>query len=216
MRGVASDEREEVEASGPQVGGLNTPGGGSSTVRLASLVDARQRVAWRYFLMKLAMKLGSLVILSFFAAACSSSDDASDKTGPVAASPLKGTIEGKDFVGKTALAKKGFDPGEKSIDIYDTDVKCDEFGASPPRSILISVPWSAGTSKDFKFALGEDGQTATFVIQRDDKTDNIVSTQGRVEILEAPTEKGATGKMRLRAVAKDNSVEGEISVQVCD
>jgi hypothetical protein len=167
--------------------------------------------------MKLAIVLTTLGLLTVFAAGCSSDDDPAEKTGPVAASPLTGSIEGKAFEGKSAIARKGFDDGEKSIDIYDTAVKCADFSPKADRRILISVPWTANTQRDFKFSLGSsDGQTATFVIERDSKTDNVISTQGRVEILEAPTEKGAMGKIRLRAVAQENSVEGEIAVEVCD
>lgn len=159
----------------------------------------------------------SVVLLAVFATGCSSdTEDAADKTGPVAASPLKGSIEGAEFVAKSALARKGFDDGEKSIDIFEGAVTCADFQPKEKRKILLSVPWKSGTARDFKFAMGEDGQTATFVIQRETKTDNIVSTQGRVEIIDAPTEKGAKGKLRLRAVAKEHSVEGEIAVEVCE
>jgi hypothetical protein len=166
--------------------------------------------------MKLALGTFSFALFAVFVAGCSSSDDAAEKTGPVSASPLKGTVEGSEFVAKSALARKGFDEGEKSIDIYEGAVTCADFAPKEKRKILISVPWKSGTTRDFKFALGDDGQTATFVIQRDSKTDNIIATQGRVEIVDAPTEKGAKGKLRLRAVAREHSVEGEIAVEVCE
>src|SRR5687767_12551069 len=165
--------------------------------------------------MKLALITLSFGVFAVFAAGCSS-DDAAEKTGPVAASPLKGTVEGTEFVAKSALARKGFDEGEKSIDIYEDAVTCADFNPDEKRKILISVPWKSGTNRDFSFALGGDSQTATFVIRRETKTDNIISTQGRVEIVEAPSEKGAKGKLRLRAVAKEHSVEGEIAVEVCE
>jgi hypothetical protein len=168
--------------------------------------------------MKPAVVLTALGLVTAFAAGCSSDDDPAEKTGPVAASPLTGSIEGKTFAAKSAVARKGFEDGEKSIDIYDTAVTCEDFSPKAERRILISVPWTAGTQRDFKLSLGgADGQTATFVIERDSTTtDNVVSAQGRVEIIDAPTEKGATGKIRLRAVAQDNNVEGEIAVAVCD
>jgi hypothetical protein len=169
--------------------------------------------------MKLAMNLVVLVgvaALAGGAVGCGSSDDDAP-TGPVSASPLTGTIEGKEFVGKVALAKKGFEEGEKSIDIYDADVSCADFGGErPPRWIMISVPWTPATEKDFKFGLGGDNQTATFVVQKDGETNNIIATTGRVEIITAPTEVGEKGKIRLRAIADTNKVEGEISVEVCE
>ena len=169
------------------------------------------------------MKLGLIAVctLSLIATVstigCSSSDDGSeDSGGPVAASPLTGQVNGASFAAKSAIARKS--SGEKkSIDIYDSDVTCDAFAPKTDRSILISVPWTAATTRDFKFSLGGgDSQTATFVVQKDGQTSNIISTQGRVEVIEAPTEKGATGKIRLRATAQGNSVEGEIAVKVCD
>jgi len=166
--------------------------------------------------MKLALGLALTLSLSVVAVGCSSSEDSEDSGGPVAASPLTGQVNGTSFAAKSAVARKSSE-GKKSIDIYDTDVTCEDFSPKSDRSILISVPWEAATSRDFKFAFGGDGQTATFVIRKDGTSpSNIISTQGRVEIIEAPAEKGSTGKMRLRATAQGNSVEGEIAVKVCE
>jgi len=168
------------------------------------------------------MKLGMMFagILALTAVACTSeTDSSSGKTGPVSSTPLTGTIEGKSFAGKFGVARKGFgddQAGERMIEIYDTEVKCSAFGSDTPDAyLLFSVPWKAGTARDFSFG-GKDSQTATFVVKKDGETKNIISTQGRVEILEAPEEAGATGKLRLRATAKENSVEGEVSVEVCE
>ena len=46
--------------------------------------------------------------------------------------------------------------------------------------------------------------------------DNIISSTGRVEIVDAPTDKGSSGKIRLRASAEGNNVEGEVTVLVCE
>lgn len=167
------------------------------------------------------MKLGLFVAAIAVAAlsGCSSSDSSSSsgKTGPVASTPLEGTIDGKPFEGKFARAQQGFGggDGEVSIDIFDKEVACDSFEQTTEPYVLLSVPWKAGTARDFKFASKPEGQTATFVIQKDGKTDNVISVDGRVEIVDAPTEKGATGKLRLRATAEGNNVEGEVSVKYC-
>jgi hypothetical protein len=167
--------------------------------------------------MKLGLvALSAVSLFAFVVVGCSSSDESEDSGGPVAASPLTGQVNGASFSGKSAIARKSGTEGKKSVDIYDSDVTCDAFAPKADRSILISVPWTAATARDFKFALGGDGQTATFVVQKDGQTSNIISTQGRVEVIEAPAEKGATGKIRLRATAQGNSVEGEIAVKVCD
>ena len=167
--------------------------------------------------MKLAIIFG-LSFAALSAVGCGSSSSSDDgPTGPVAATPLTGSVDGKDFTAKSALAKKGFDEGKKSIDIYDHDVSCDTFDDKSERKILIDVPWTAGTAKDFSFSLsGGGGQTATFVIDKNGTPDNIIATTGRVEVLDAPADKGATGKIRLRAIAQGNKVEGEIPVQVCE
>lgn len=166
--------------------------------------------------MKLAIILG-LSVVGLCAVGCSSSSSSDDEpTGPVAATPLTGSVDGKDFTAKSALAKNGFDDGKKSIDIYDHDVSCDSFDDKSERKILIDVPWQTGTTKDFSFSLSGGGQTATFVIDKNGTPDNIIATTGRVEIVDAPTDKGATGKIRLRAIAEGNKVEGEIPVQVCE
>ena len=113
--------------------------------------------------MKLALATLSFALFATFVAGCTASEDPAEKTGPVAASPLQGTIEGTAFVAKSALAKKGFEEGEKSIDIYEGAVTCKDFAPKEKRKIIFSVPWKAGTARDFKFALGADGQTATFL-----------------------------------------------------
>jgi hypothetical protein len=171
------------------------------------------------------MKLGMMFagLLAITAAACTSETDSSSggKTGPVASSPLAGTIEGKSFTGKFAVARKsGFDDdpaaaAERMISIYDREVPCSSFSAETDAYLLLSVPWKAGTARDFSFG-GKDSQTATFVVKKDGETVNVISTQGRVEILDAPTEAGAKGKLRLRAAADGNNVEGEVSVEVCE
>jgi hypothetical protein len=155
--------------------------------------------------------------------ACTSETDSGSgggKTGPVSATPLAGTIEGKSFSGKFGVAKKsGFDDdGKRMISIYDTEVPCSSFSrdGEPDAYLLLSVPWEAGLARDFSFG-GKDGQTATFVVKKaDGDFTNIISTQGRVEILEAPSEAGAKGTIRLRAEAKGNNVEGEVTVEVCE
>lgn len=171
--------------------------------------------------MKLGLMLFGLVALCATACTIESTDGGSaGKTGPVSAAPLAGTIEGKSFAGKFGVAKKsgGGDDGKRMISIYDTEVPCSSFSseAEPEAYLLLSVPWEAGLARDFSFG-GKDGQTATFVVKKSDGDfTNIISTQGRVEVVEAPSEAGEKGKIRLRAAAQGNSVEGEVTVEVCE
>ena len=160
-------------------------------------------------------------VLAFLALAtvtgCSSSGGAStDSGGPVATTPLKGTIAGKDFIGKIAIAQPGFaDEGsKKEISIYDTDVDCSGAQAGGDHHILTSIEWTAGIAKNLKLDFsGGDNQTVTFVTG---PGENVISNQGRIEVIEAPTDVNAKGKLRLRATAESNHVEGEIAVLVCD
>ncbi len=147
---------------------------------------------------------------------CSSADeDGGDSGGPVASSPLEGTIDGKPFTAKSALARPSGDSGEVMITVYDVDAKCD--GASPQvdRRILTSVPWKANTARNLKldFSDVKGSQTVTFVLG---SSNNIISNSGRIEILDAPSGKNEKGKIRLRASAREHRVEGEVEVQVCE
>src|SRR5690606_23091516 len=96
-------------------------------------------VAWRLFAMKLALALSALGLMTAFVAGCSSEDDPAEKTGPVAGTPLTGSIEGKTFEAKSAVAGKGFEDGEKSIDIDDSAVTCKDFSPKAERMVMISV-----------------------------------------------------------------------------
>ncbi len=156
----------------------------------------------------------ALSTFAVFSVGCSSSDGGGDDSGgPVASSPLSGTIDGKPFVAKSAIATPDKD-GEASITVYDIEATCDGQSPEVDRRILTSVPWTAGTERNLKLDFTDmaGSQTVTFVLG---SSNNIISNSGRIEILEAPSEKGAKGKIRLRASAQSHSVEGEIAVTVC-
>jgi hypothetical protein len=174
--------------------------------------------------MKLALTsvfFGLVTVFAVGSVGCSTtSSDSSTPEGPVAATPLTGTINGASFTAKSAITHVGGfgsnSDGTQNIDIYETDVTCADFAPQADREILLSVPWKDNTDRDFKLAFGSpDSQTGTFVIQKNGTPDNIISTQGRVEIITAPTDKDAMGKMRLRMSAEGNTVEGEVDIHVC-
>ena len=108
----------------------------------------------------------AFLALATVAGCSSSSDESTDSGGPVAATPLQGSIAGKDFVGKIAIAPPGFqDEGSKrQITIYDIDVGCNG-GSGGGHEILTSIEWTAGLTKNLKldFSGGSDNQTVTFV-----------------------------------------------------
>jgi hypothetical protein len=167
------------------------------------------------------MKNFAFAVLSTAAllAGCSASSESTGDSGSaVAASPLKGNIDGKDFQGKSAVARKSGTDGKRSITVYDMDVKCEDFSPKAERELLTSIEWVAGTTKNLKldFADLKGSQTVTFVISKGGSPTNVISNTGRIEVIEAPTDKGSVGKIRIRASAQAHSVEGEIAVQVCE
>lgn len=152
--------------------------------------------------------VGSAFLLSM-TTGCSGGGDAADGDSPVASSALSGSFGGSTFSAVSATASVGFDDdGERRIEIYDSEVTCETFGGGSGRSILVSAPWQEGYASALSLK-----QNITFYTP---PGDNLVATQGRIEIVSAPTEAGQKGKLRLRAFANDdNQVEGEIEVEVC-
>jgi hypothetical protein len=137
-------------------------------------------------------------------------EDSSEE--PIPTAPLKGTIDGREFVPVTALVKDGFDAGEKSVEITDSARGCDDFSvpAKGSRSILFFRQWTPGAAP-LSFQ-----NSVTFVIQEEDSPNNIIATTGRLELVETPTGAGATGVIRLRAIAGNDRVEGQMSVKLCE
>jgi hypothetical protein len=171
--------------------------------------------------MKRVFALGLLTTLSLAGCSISALDSSgNDSGGAVASAPLKGTIDGKAFVAKSAVVRSSSESGGKaSVTIYDIDVACDEYSPKSEREVLTSIEWKAGTNRNFKVDISDlkGSQTATFVIKPagGGNPRNVLSNAGRIEIMEAPTEKDAIGKLRIRAKANADSVEGEIAVRVC-
>lgn len=146
------------------------------------------------------------------ASGCSSSDAAG---GPVSSSPLRGTVMGTAYAAGSARATPSRrDPAEKAVEVFEGVVGCGASSVAEKRTLLVVVPWQPGYVKDF--SLGGDGLVGSFVLTGDARTTAVISDQGRVELIDAPSEKGAKGKMRLRMSADEGSVEGEIAVEVCD
>jgi hypothetical protein len=124
---------------------------------------------------------------------------------------MTGSINGTEFVAKIALAQPGLsDAGKRSITIVDADTDCN--GAFGKRSILFSVQWVEGLTKELSFG----SQTATFSYEDMGGFSNKVATTGRLELVSAPSEVGAKGKLRLRARFDDkNKIDGEVPVLIC-
>lgn len=153
------------------------------------------------------VSLGVLLI-GALVAGCTSSGAGDGADGTVASSPLRGAVAGKEFVGKSATATSPFDDGKWWVEIFDGEASCTSPGASDRKVLVTPESWQAGYSAEFGLK-----ENATFVPAAGE---NLIATEGRLEVLAAPTAKGETGKIRLRANYDDgNHVEGEIDVQMC-
>ncbi|HUQ03721.1 MAG TPA: hypothetical protein VM261_14590 [Kofleriaceae bacterium] len=148
------------------------------------------------------------IVLAAALAACGS-DPADD---PVATTPLAGDINGMPWTAGSAIARSSSEAGERSVHMYpDTDVTCERgFGDEPYVAAL--VPWAEGA-----VPLGLQSDATVFFYF--DATAYLV-LEGRVEVLGAPTEVGATVPFRIRAIFEDSDddlhVEGEVQVQICE
>jgi hypothetical protein len=160
------------------------------------------------------LRIASSVIVALCLVACGGDDDGNggDPGTAVASTPLTGTIDGRPFTAVVALASRAFDANEKFVDIYDVQRDCDDFAPLPTggRSILFSREWKPITQQ-LSFS-----NNITFVVQESNGPNNIIVTQGRLELIDTPTVVGQTGKLRLRATDGDDKVEGEVSVTICE
>jgi hypothetical protein len=144
--------------------------------------------------------------------------DAGLTSAPVSSAPLSGTIFGQPFVAKSALGRFDTKTGRMSISVYPEVQPCgpaDDATLKPGLSILTSVPWNRGLARDVDNDIGPDNQGVTFVSYDGHTPDNAITSAGRIEVIEAPTVQGAHGVVRLRASFQPDSVEGQLSVDVC-
>lgn len=145
--------------------------------------------------------------------ACGSSSDS--PSGPVASTPLRGTLGGTEFVAVSARARKSATkPDRKSIDIFPSAVGCAGSGPSPVRYISLNVPWQPGFAADL--SLGS--YVGSFVTEEAKAHLTItVSDTGRIEVIDAPSVVGEKARIRLRMSDDRNDfIEGEITVDVCE
>ena len=154
----------------------------------------------------LGRKIAGVLILAVFICACSGSDG--ETQGSIRSSPLTGTLAGRPFTAKAALAKRApSSPEKKSVSIYDVDATC----AAPPRvdRYIFATPiWKVGAKQDvFNTAFNDLSMTPGLV---------GIAEESELEVVHAPTERGARGTLRMRARYKSDSVEGEVEVQICE
>ncbi len=133
---------------------------------------------------------------------------------PVSSTPLAGTWNGVPWraVSGVASARRAFsdDAGSRWLDVKNGQLTCADF--VPAAQIIGIIPWQVG-GYDLSFQ-----HNLTFVVDRPDGgLDNLVATQGRVELVDAPGPDAGPAHLRIRAhFDAQNSIEGEVTVTVCD
>lgn len=134
-------------------------------------------------------------------------------TGPIAARPLAGEFRGESYTAKYARARIATIAGEDraNIEIFPVEFPCGTPGEWPMPVISATLPWSAGVTWEYSPA-----DSATRIgFMTNDSPERVRGA--RAEILEAPLEPGATGKLRLRTrTGLDDEIEGEIDVHICE
>jgi hypothetical protein len=149
-------------------------------------------------------------LLSLCLLACGGEDE---EDTPVPSSPLSGTVDGRPFTAVSALAYADPEaPGNKLIQISEAAQDCADLGDSYDgrRDLNLNGPWNVHTAE---LSL----ENVVGVIVYKDESPNIgLMASGRVEFIETPMAVGSLGKLRLRGANSRDSVEGEVSVKVCE
>ena len=156
--------------------------------------------------------LASMLLLL---SACGGGGDSTPDTGPVPIpdTELKGTVGGKAFTGKYAVAfKDAFDATAttRSIRVAANALDC-SFNLDQEQYLLLEPEWAADTAYDFSLQ-----HNLTFTYRVNGEIQNDVSLNGRVQVVTAPTAKDAKGRIRIRATTSTDSVEGAVDVLMCE
>src|SRR5262245_31369371 len=102
-----------------------------------------------------------LVLTSVGAVACSGS---TEKTGPVASTPLGGTVYGQNFVFASANTGRGELPAD--VFIFDrAENSCASWLNDGRKISVYGIPWKAGTT----VPLSESSRSGTYVTFVDEK-----------------------------------------------
>lgn len=145
-------------------------------------------------------------------AGCGTAEPMVNEPTPVASTPLSGTVGGAAWaaVSATASARRSFsdDGGERWIDIGSGAFDCSDF--VPEAQIIGVFPWKVDA-----YALSFNRNLTFVVHEADGGIENLVATNGRVEVISAPDAGTATLRIRARYDA-ENEIEGQIDVTICD
>jgi len=143
----------------------------------------------------------------------SSSDGGSGGGGAIASTPLRGTFRGAPFVAKSAHATRT-GPGLKTVDIIESDLDCTK-AKNEKHGVLVIATWQTGYARDFN-GDGTSLENAVLYYEEGGAPKNQTASAGRVELVESDPAMGSKGKIRLRFIAQNTNLEGEIGLEVCD
>jgi hypothetical protein len=160
--------------------------------------------------MHTSLRVGSSILLCLSLIACGGNDDEDEA---ISSKTLSGTVDGRPFTAVSAIAFTDTeDSGSKIIQISEVQQACDDIGDSIEgrRDLTLSGPWNVHSAPlSLENVLG-------VVVYKDGSPDIALMANGRVEYVETPTAAGSMGKLRLRGSNSRDSIEGEVSVKVCD
>lgn len=157
------------------------------------------------------------------AAAASASSDVAAKAAPApkgapagASAPsgpttLKGKLGGGTFAPKVAILNDASLGDEVFLTIVDRDVTCAQAElADGDKHVQVRVPWKNGHYESSGKSLGV--KLGAMRGKRDLLGD---AASASVDVISAPRNEGAVGRVRLHASAPKEKIDGEIDVRVC-
>jgi hypothetical protein len=124
---------------------------------------------------------------------------------------LKGKLAGGQFAAKTALLNDASLGSEVFLTIVDRDVTCRSANlADGDKHVQVRVPWKPG-----QYDLGSKKLGVKFGVLRGKKDLLGDASSATLEVISAPRQEGSTGRIRIRAAAPKETIDGEIDVRVC-
>jgi len=160
------------------------------------------------------------------AAPAASSDAPAAAAAPAAFHPAPsatGSIDGKPFAPKIARASGALQKDGRMLLTLSEHTDCATPAAAKPGegALTVLVTWKDGYKTDLgslkrsgKKGSGEIGFARVSAAGKADASATFKPT-GRVTVVSAPTDQGATGKMKIDLQSGDYMLAGDLDIQVC-
>ncbi len=132
----------------------------------------------------------------------------------LAKEPPKNAVLGKPFVVKAILSRAGYTSYDRTIVISERAKTCPELMDGKydegERLVTFTVDWKRGAKADAKKA------ELTFKQVGPTKMAETPADTAAVEIVEAPDNRKAPGKVKLTAAGKDSTLQLEGAITQCE